>query len=492
MQIHLIVWLRFLSLSVKVCLATIGVAFFGALTSVGALFYFMEEKKMKTKLKQTLAIIIALTLTVCTLSACGANNEKSILGKWYNANGDCLEIQSDNTYRTDFVEEKGKTIGSGSGKWMYLEEENLFKFYSNDDRIWEITISKDKYGESFEYSYYGIFYKNEFPLEVIEEMEREKEEQYLESTVVCPNFVGKSYEEIINNKEYKENFVFEVKWDVNDEHEYGIVFNQSVTAGEKLKKNAKITLFVSKSGDRREIPDVYGMEETAAITELEIHGFIVEETVDIPNVDIEKGKVVRTEPPRTSVQFPGTKVKVYVSSGAPSKETTVSDVTKMTSDDAVDLLEGEGFIVDVEKVKLSIKESYVKVGLVYKQSVEPETAVEEGSTIKIYVCDGYTFDVEFELPSDIAEGQYTVSLWKNGEKFSNVSDVTLDSKEKKSGVLKGAAATEDQLEVTVKIKDKDGKSYDLSKYKIDRKNETVSKRVSKVEDYKKYPKRIPT
>ncbi len=269
---------------------------------------------MKTKIKQTLATIIALTLTLCTLSACGTNPKKSILGKWYNANGDCLKIQSDNTYRTDFVEEMGKTIGSGSGKWVYLEEENLFKFYSNDDRVWEINISKDKHGESFEYSYYGVFYKNEFPVEVIEEMKREKEEQYLESTVVCPNFVGKSYEEIITNKEYKDILNFMAEWQHSDDYDQGTVFEQSEEANERIFKNTTITLYISMGRTIVNMPDVYGMQEVVAINVLKKQGFSNIVIDEIYSEEVEKGLVVKSQPERAASVSKETEIILYISS----------------------------------------------------------------------------------------------------------------------------------------------------------------------------------
>lgn len=268
---------------------------------------------MKTKFKQTLAIIITLTIMLCSLSACDTNPEKSILGKWYNDDGDCLEIQSDNTFRVNFVKKIGTTIGSGSGKWVYLEEENLFKFYSNDDKIWEINIFSDKYGENFEYSYYGVFYKNEFPVEIIEEME----EQYLESTVVCPNFVGKSYEEIINDKEYEGILNFTTKWEYSEHYEYGIVFEQSEVANERILKNSTVTLYISEGIIRTlyvyEIPDIYGMQEDDAVSELEKIGFSNIVVTQINNDETEKGCVAKSEPERNMKVPKDQKVILYIS-----------------------------------------------------------------------------------------------------------------------------------------------------------------------------------
>ena len=116
---------------------------------------------MKTKLKQTLAATIILIVMLCTFSACSTTPEKTILGKWYNDDGDCLEILSDNTYSINQVSDYIYEIGLDSGEWEYLEEEDFFKFYADnyDGDIMKIEIKKDEKGTYLHYSYYGNFYK---------------------------------------------------------------------------------------------------------------------------------------------------------------------------------------------------------------------------------------------------------------------------------------------------------------------------------------------
>lgn len=116
---------------------------------------------MKTKFKQTLAATLVLILMLCTLTACSTTPEKAILGKWYNDDGDCLEILSDNTYSIRQVSDYIYESGLNSGEWEYLEEENFFKLYANnyDGDIIKVEISKDEKGTYINYTSYGTFYK---------------------------------------------------------------------------------------------------------------------------------------------------------------------------------------------------------------------------------------------------------------------------------------------------------------------------------------------
>ena len=89
----------------------------------------------------------------------------------------------------------------------------------------------------------------------------------------CPNFVGKTLEEVLANKEYTDNFNFKDEWDNNSDYAYGVIYEQSETEGKKLKKDAEITLYVSMGQLTKKVPDVYGKTESAAVTELKSNGF---------------------------------------------------------------------------------------------------------------------------------------------------------------------------------------------------------------------------
>ena len=252
-------------------------------------------------MKKFLSLLLSLVL-VCVLSACGDNQGKSIIGKWYAENGCYLEILSDNTYQRHTVSEYGTDKIQYGGEWRFLEEEGFYKFYNNnDDSFIKIEIKYDKFGTYIEYgNYYGEFYKNKFP-------------DALVSTIECPEFIGMSVEEVEKNK-YNETFNIVFKYANNNEYPTNQICEQSEKAGKKLKKNATITLTVSMGGDTRTVHDVYGKTESYAISTLQSHGFscVIKEIFDD---EVEAGLVVKTEPARTVVVTEGTVITVYISKG---------------------------------------------------------------------------------------------------------------------------------------------------------------------------------
>ncbi|MBR2039931.1 MAG: Stk1 family PASTA domain-containing Ser/Thr kinase [Clostridia bacterium] len=269
--------------------------------------------------------------------------------------------------------------------------------------------------------------------------------------IACPDFVGKQYEEILDNDEYVANFKFEDEWDHSEDYEYGYVFEQSENAGEMLKKGANITLYISMGQNTKTVPDVMDKSESAAKTLLESQGFKTT-IVEMEDEEIEKGKVIRTEPQVGKVVEPNAKITIYVSTGKPEKKVAVPDVTGMTEEDAKNKLEEEKFTVKTETVLLGASDKYQSVGIVAKQS--PDNSVKdaaEGSEVVIYVCDGYKADVEVSLPEDLNEtwGTYSISLWEKGTMVH--SGDTIDGLARKNYVFKDFVTKSEKTEVIVKV-----------------------------------------
>jgi len=302
--------------------------------------------------------------------------------------------------------------------------------------------------------------------------------------IVCPDFVGKTIEEITSNDEYEKNFDFKIEWDYNDEYERGVVFEQSQTKGEKLKKVAEITLHVSMGKNTKKVPDVYGMIEAQAVSELQSNGFNDITITEMPSEDYEKGLVVKTEPQRTEVVAEGTKITIYISSGAEIKDVDVPDVVGMKSDAAKSKIEEEGLVAKIEKVYLTASDKFYPVGTVTKQSPsESSSQVPQGTTIKLYVCAGYKYDVEIELPDDFVTESYYVSLWVDG-KLKKQGD-KVNPADKGTYTFKGLTTTEVTLEVTIKISEDKSNEQDLYDIKVDNQDG----RVLVIKRYYDYDKR---
>ncbi len=304
--------------------------------------------------------------------------------------------------------------------------------------------------------------------------------------IECPDFVGKNYKDVMSNAEYTDNFDFTYEWIENNDYEQDIIFEQSETKGEMLKKDAKITLYVSKGLARKQVPDVYGKTQTAAITELKANGFttIIEEA---PSYDVEKGLVIETKPQKTEVVPEGAEITIYISTGKPVKDVDVPNVVSMKQDVAEDTLEKAGLKVEVEKVYLTADDKYFPVGRVTEQSPQSGSKqVAEGTKVTIKVCAGYKFSLEIDLPTDFVTDKYFVTLWNGAEMFNKGTKV--NSAASSTYTFKNLTTTEEQLELIVMIS-KDG-SYEENLYKflVDNKDG----RIRLIEAYDDYEKKSDT
>ncbi|MBQ6847375.1 MAG: Stk1 family PASTA domain-containing Ser/Thr kinase [Clostridia bacterium] len=276
--------------------------------------------------------------------------------------------------------------------------------------------------------------------------------------IPCPNFVGMRYDEILGNKEYTDNFKFEDEWDHSSEYEKNYVFEQSEKEGEKLKKGAKITLYISMGESSKQVPDVHNMSESAAVSELKNNGFKNFKVIETPDEDVEKGLVIKTDPLRSTVVEADTNITVtiYISSGKPEKKVAVPDVVGMTEADAKKKLESENLKVKVMETQLTKNDKFYPVGTVAMQS--PDNSKKdalEGDEITIYVCSGYKFNLSVDLPMDYTDTFY-LALYEDGVLFKEGDKV--DKTVLMTYVFKDLVSKKEVCELTVKISD-NGKEW---------------------------------
>ena len=306
------------------------------------------------------------------------------------------------------------------------------------------------------------------------------------SEIECPKFIGQAYDDIKANTEYTDNFKFETEWQSNNDYEYGYVYEQSKAEGQKVKKGATITLYISKGLSTKKVPDVYGQTESAAVSKLKAEGFkpTVEE---MPSDDVETGKVIKTDPQRTEVVGDNLDIKVYVSSGKSLKNVSVPSVVSMKQADAEKLLKEKKLISVVEEVNYSKNSGYeyAPIGYVIKQEPSGDTSIVEGSTIKIYVNKGFSANVTVTLPkrSEFKLEQYYISLWNDTEMLSEKS---IDATKLSKYTFENITSSRDIGTYTIQIRALSGDAgKDYQKIKIDYKDGTFEV-ISNSEEYKKW------
>ncbi len=298
------------------------------------------------------------------------------------------------------------------------------------------------------------------------------------SEIDCPDFVGMTYDELQENEEYNELFDFVIEWDNNSEYENGYIFEQSHTKGTKMKKGAKITLYISMGQATKKVPDVYSKSESSAVSELKSNGFKVS-VEEIASEDVEIGLVVKTDPARTTVVEEGAKITVYISTGKPIKNVKIPSVVSRKSADARKELETAGLIVTEKKQDMKVNDSYYPEGYVMSQEpVGGAAEVPEGTEVIIYVSTGeYVYDVTVSLPDDYLYDAGKVSLWEDAVLVAESSKININDQGDFtfSGVKSSSITESNRTEIyTVKFSVNDKNYEDYIKIKVDCKTGTVS------------------
>ena len=271
--------------------------------------------------------------------------------------------------------------------------------------------------------------------------------------IECPNFVGQKFADIKNDPEYTENFIFNPKWQENEEYDYGYIYEQSIKEGSKVKDDTKITLFVSMGQSTEKVPDVRNQLESYAVSQLKAAGFVTK-IVEEANDEVEAGYVIRTEPQHTTVVADGETITIVVSTGKPQEFVLVPDVLGQPEEQAKKELQKVGLKAKVEtqKVNITPEKDYQPAGNVLAQSPQSSSEkVAEGTEVVLYISSGlYETDIEISLPSEYEKYICTVSIWYDGKmvKESEKIDLTKVSKY----TFKGITSSEKLALFQIKIK----------------------------------------
>lgn len=132
------------------------------------------------------------------------------------------------------------------------------------------------------------------------------------------------------------------------------------------------------------LPDVTGMTERAARITLKDAGFTVyEKANEIHSIDVEAGKVIKTDPLPGSIIARKRKIQLYISRGA--NKTKIDDYIRQNYLDVKVILETRGYKVIINKEKVEQKE--VKAGEIIKQQPQAGTNIAKGDTVTLTIPD---------------------------------------------------------------------------------------------------------
>jgi serine/threonine protein kinase/beta-lactam-binding protein with PASTA domain len=177
-------------------------------------------------------------------------------------------------------------------------------------------------------------------------------------------------------------FTVRVESREDDAAEENEVVDQDPDPQAQAPSGSEVTLFVNTAPGNVEIRDVRGRTEDDATSLLEDDGFVVTVSQEASD-DIADGRVIRTNPPAGSSRPRGATITLVVSSGPEKQQNVpVPGVVGLSEASATQVLENDGFVVDVQEQEVI---NPVDDGRVISQSPNAGQNRPEGSTVTITV-----------------------------------------------------------------------------------------------------------
>ena len=211
--------------------------------------------------------------------------------------------------------------------------------------------------------------------------------------VKVDNFVGRYYEDVINDKDYKKIYDFKVTFKVDLEHEYGIILSQdpesgrSKTVSDKGSKIVVELVCAAETVDDQKrllkVPDIVNHEREEAISMVQDAGFTYS-LEQAPSDSITKGYVISTDPVAGAAADEGSEIKIIISTGPETVMTKVPQLKGLSKDAAIAKIESSNLSIG----SISTAESDLDAGTVIDQNIAAGTQIEEHTQISITVSSG--------------------------------------------------------------------------------------------------------
>ena len=211
--------------------------------------------------------------------------------------------------------------------------------------------------------------------------------------VKVDNFVGRYYEDVINDKDYKKIYDFKVTFKVDLEHEYGIILSQdpesgrSKTVSDKGSKIVVELVCAAETVDDQKrllkVPNIVNHEREEAISMVQDAGFTYS-LEQAPSDSITKGYVISTDPVAGAAADEGSEIKIIISTGPETVMTKVPQLKGLSKDAAIAKIESSNLSIG----NISTAESDLVAGTVIDQNIAAGTEIEEHTKISITVSSG--------------------------------------------------------------------------------------------------------
>ncbi len=259
----------------------------------------------------------------------------------------------------------------------------------------------------------------------------------------------------------------------SSEYPAGVIIEHSPKEGSLIVVgNAEVRATVSKGPQMVTVPNTYSVDANTAGAMIEGVGLTYNFVMQYS--DVEKNTVIKTEPERNAEVEKGSMVFVYVSQGPEQYDKFVPDVEGLTRAEAVERLEKEGFVVQLQE-----QDSPENKDVVLHQSVPhlddegQPNIVSYGTTIILTYSSGVVpmskVNITFAVPDGLT-GKATFNAYVNGilsgtHEVDNIGYVQTISVE-----VEG----KDTQKVVIEAVGSDGRAHSMAEYNVDFNNKTVS------------------
>lgn len=220
--------------------------------------------------------------------------------------------------------------------------------------------------------------------------------------IELPNFVGQSYETVINDSSYRDLYNFSVTYSIDPDVPEGEIISQDPEAGRSMMivpERISVNLTVSTGVREETVPDVSNKAYSEATLELQNAGFKVEPQYAASDT-VTEGYVISTEPVAGTPLAQGSTVFVTISSGPVEQMVSMPNLVGYTESEAIGILHNN----NLTYADTTYIESDQEKGTVIRQSVERGEQVAEHTRIYIWVSSGPAATPE-PTPSPTPEAQ---------------------------------------------------------------------------------------
>ncbi|MFJ8977595.1 Stk1 family PASTA domain-containing Ser/Thr kinase [Streptomyces sp. NPDC102282] len=168
----------------------------------------------------------------------------------------------------------------------------------------------------------------------------------------------------------------------SDTVERGTVISSDPGSGERIRGNDAVRLVISRGPEIVKVPDVEGLALADARRELKKTGLAPGMVTREFSEEIDRGKVIRTDPRVGTERHPDSAVALVVSKGSP---VDVPDVTGLSVEDARAALDEAGLRTEVLAERVNSPEA---AGEIARQSPGSGAEAAEGDTVELTVSKG--------------------------------------------------------------------------------------------------------